>query len=224
MITMKTSTTIMKTWEKGAVHLAAEMLKAGHVIALPTDTIYGLACSANNPEAIKELYNIKGRNEEKPVAICVSDYGDLRHWGEADHLPTELIKKLLPGAVTIVVNKSKHLNNPYLNPGVQKIGIRIPNFNFIRDVCRVFNQPMALTSANRSSEKSTLQIEEFKSIWHQLAAVFDGGSLSEAEDHRVGSTVIDLSRKGSCEIIRRGISCDETLEILKDHGIIEENA
>lgn len=222
---MKTSTaTIKKTWEKGAVHLAAEMLKAGQVIALPTDTIYGLACSATNPEAIKELYRIKGRNEEKPVAICVSDYEDLKHWGEADHLPMELIKKLLPGAVTIVVNKSKYLNNPYLNPGVQKIGIRIPNFNFIRDVCRVFDQPMALTSANRSSEKSSLQIEEFKLIWPRLAAVFDGGPLGETEDHRIGSTVIDLSKKNACEIIRRGISCDETLEILKNYGIKEENA
>lgn len=212
-------TTIMKTWEKGAVHLASELLKAGHVIALPTDTIYGLACSANNPEAIKKLYEIKGRNEEKPVAICVSDYDDLKHWGEADHLPVDLIKKLLPGAVTIVLKKSKYLNNPFLNHGNPKIGIRIPDFNFIRDVCRSFNQPMALTSANRSSEKSSLNVEEFEILWPQLAAVFDGGTLSESEDNRAGSTVIDLSDLNSGKVIRHGISYELTVEIMKQFKI-----
>lgn len=215
---MKT-TKIMKTCEKNAVQLAAELLKSGQVIALPTDTIYGLACSANDPEAIKRLYEIKGRNEEKPVAICVSDYADLKHWGRAEHLPMEIIEKLLPGPVTIVLNKSKYLNNPYLNPGVNKIGIRIPDFNFIRDVCREFNQPMALTSANRSSEKSSLNIEEFKKLWPNLAAVFDGGSLSEAEDHRAGSTVIDLSEPATCQVIRQGISYESTISLLKQFNI-----
>lgn len=220
---MKTSTTIMKTCEKGAVQLASELLKAGHVIALPTDTIYGLACSANNPEAIKKLYDIKGRNEEKPVAICVSDFIDLKHWGEADHLPMDLLKKLLPGAVTIVLRKSQYLNNPFLNHGLPKIGIRIPDFNFIRDVCRVFNQPMALTSANRSSEKSSLNVEEFSQLWPQLAAVFDGGSLSESEDHRAGSTVIDISELNSCKVIRQGISYNSTVTIIRKFNInIEE--
>lgn len=212
-------TTIMKTWEKGAVQITSELLKAGHVIALPTDTIYGLACSANNPEAIKKLYEIKGRNEEKPVAICVSDYEDLKHWGEADHLPNELIKKLLPGAVTIVLKKSKYLNNPFLNHGNQKIGIRIPDFNFIRDVCRKFSQPMALTSANRSNEKSSLNVAEFENLWPQLAAVLDGGSLSDSENNRAGSTVIDLSELNVVKVIREGISFKSTLEILKQFKI-----
>jgi len=216
---VKPSIAIMKTSEKGAVQLASELLNAGHVIALPTDTIYGLACSANNPEAIKKLYDIKGRNEEKPVAICVSDFAHLKHWGEADHLPMDLLKNLLPGAVTIVLRKSKYLNNPFLNPGVPKIGIRIPDFNFIRDVCRLFNQPMALTSANRSSEKSSLNIEEFSKLWPQLAAVFDGGSLSESEDHRAGSTVIDLSELNTCSVIREGISYDSTVALLNRFNI-----
>lgn len=216
---MSPSTTIMKTLDKGAVQLASALLNDGHVIALPTDTIYGLACSANDPEAIKKLYAIKGRNEEKPVAICVSDYEDLKHWGEAEHLQMELIKQLLPGPVTIVVPRSIHLNNPFLNPGIPKIGIRIPDFKFIRDVCREFNQPMALTSANRSSEKSSLNIKEFQPLWPSLAAVFDGGSLSESEGQRAGSTVIDLSELNTCGVIREGSSFDSTKKILKQFNI-----
>lgn len=68
MKTLKTSK-IIKTDESHAVRLASELLRSGQVIAVPSDTIYGLACSANDAEAIKKLYEIKGRNEEKPVAI-----------------------------------------------------------------------------------------------------------------------------------------------------------
>lgn len=209
----------MKTSKQGSIKLASDLMKAGQVIALPTDTIYGLACSANDPEAIKKLYKIKGRNEEKPVAICVSDYPDLKHWGRAEHLPMELIQKLLPGAVTIVLNKSKYLDNPFINPGVHKIGIRIPDFNFIRGVCREFKEPMALTSANLSSEKSSLNIKEFEKLWSSLGAVFDGGSLSEAEDHRAGSTVIDLSEKNRCQVIRRGMAYESTMKLLAEYNI-----
>lgn len=211
----------MKTNDKAAVDLASELLMAGKIIALPTDTIYGLACRANDEGAIRELYKIKGRNENKPVAICVSEFEELRHWSKADHLGMELLNAILPGPVTIVLEKSVHLNNPFLNPGVDKIGIRIPDFKFIRDVCRKLKQPMALTSANRSNEKSSLNVHEFKHLWPHLAAVFDfdGGALSKAEDHRAGSTVIDLSLQNKFTIIREGISYERTLRLLKEFNI-----
>lgn len=214
----KVESKIIKTSDANATRLASSLLKSGQVIAIPTDTIYGLACSANDSEAIKRLYEIKGRNEEKPVAICVSDYNDLRHWGKSEHLPDELLRKLLPGAVTIVLYKSIYLNNPYLNPGTEKIGIRIPDFNFIRNVCREFKQPMALTSANKSSEKSSLNIEEFRKLWPSLGLVFDGGNLSDAEDHRAGSTVIDLSIPNEYKVIRQGISFETTIELVEQYG------
>lgn len=210
---------IMKTCDIGAIKLACELLISGHVIALPTDTIYGLACNANDPEAIQKLYKIKGRNFEKPVAICVSNYDELRRYGDGSHLSHELIEKLLPGPTTIVLKKTEHLLNPFLNPGVAKIGIRIPDFKFIRDVCREFKNPIALTSANLSAAKSSLKIEEFKVLWEQLGAVFDGGSLSDTEDSRIGSTVVDLSEPKSCFVIRRGINFESTINLLKQFDI-----
>lgn len=209
---------VLKTSDECAIKVAAKLLREGKVIGIPTDTIYGLACSANDQDAIKRLYEIKGRNEEKPVAICVSDYDGLKHWGQASHLPNELIQQLLPGPVTIVLNKSEFLNNPYLNNGIQRIGIRIPDFNFIRDVCREFSQPIALTSANKSSEKSSLNIKEFKQLWPSLGAVFDGGNLSDSEEQRKGSTVIDLSVPGEYQIIREGIAYERTIELVKKYG------
>ncbi|CAH2229111.1 jg2555 [Pararge aegeria aegeria] len=200
---------------------AADLLSTGHVIAVPTDTVYGLACSANCPESIKKLYSIKGRDSAKPVAICVTYIKDIRKWGEAAHLSDKLLYSLLPGPVTLVLEKTKYLDNPFLNPHTTKIGIRIPNHRFINDVTKMFNKPLALTSANFSNEPSTLCVKEFEHLYGYLGAVFDGGVLSQGlEQNRTGSTVIDLSVEGTYKIIRKGISYEKIVEIVQRHGLI----
>ncbi|XP_023938094.2 threonylcarbamoyl-AMP synthase [Bicyclus anynana] len=199
---------------------AAELLSNGHVIAVPTDTIYGLACSANCPEAIKKLYAIKGRDAVKPVAICVTHITDIRKWGQASHLSDNLLCSLLPGPVTVVLEKTLHLDNPYLNPHTTKIGIRIPNHEFINNVTKMFDKPLALTSANFSNEPSTLCIKEFEHLYGYLGAVFDGGILSQGLDqNRTGSTVIDLSMEGTYKIIRKGISYEKIIKIVETNGL-----
>lgn len=211
---------IVNVSDPQAVDIASDFLHRGEVIALPTDTVYGFACSANNPEAIQRLYSIKCREKSKPIAICVNNLKSFRYWSKADHLEEDLLQRLLPGAVTIVLNKSENLNNPYLNPGVSKIGIRIPDFNFIQSVCMKFELPIALTSANLSFEKSTLNVNEFKDLWPKLKAVFDGGQLGQDENSRSASTVIDLSVPGRFKIIREGVAIEKTLDIMKHFNII----
>lgn len=218
--TMDIAKNIYKASNNDSIKIASDLLKSGKVIALPTDTIYGLACSANDPDAIQNLYQIKAREENKPVAICVADYDDILYWSRAQHLPRTLLKELLPGPVTIVMYKSEHLNNPFLNPGWKKIGIRIPNFNFIRDISRQFQYPIALTSANKSSEKSSLEISEFSCLWSHLGAIFDAGTIGQSDYHRAGSTVIDLSVEGYYEIIRKGCALSKTLDLMEKYNIV----
>uniref|UniRef100_A0A2A4JIU2 Threonylcarbamoyl-AMP synthase n=1 Tax=Heliothis virescens TaxID=7102 RepID=A0A2A4JIU2_HELVI len=211
---------VISSFEDYASAKAAEFLGKGQVIAVPTDTIYGLACSANCPDAIKKLYAIKGRDAAKPVAICVSYISDVRKWGEADHLPDDLLHSLLPGPVTIVLEKTKYLDNPFLNPSATKIGIRIPDHDFVNRVTKIFDKPVALTSANFSNEPSTLSIKEFEHLFGHLGAVFDGGVLSQGlEQNRTGSTVVDLSQKGTYDVIRRGISYDRVVKIVESFGL-----
>jgi len=214
---------IVKCTDSNAVQIAAQKLRIGDVIGIPTDTVYGLACNANNHEAIRKLYEIKGRNESKPIAICVPTIKDLRHWSEASHLQNDLLEKLLPGAVTIVLRRSKNLDNPYLNHGIEKIGIRIPKFEFIQKVSEICEFPVALTSANRSSEISTLHIDEFKVLWPHLGVVFDGGQLGITEEQRAASTVIDLSRPGFYKIIRNGVAASQTIKAVNEFGIVEDS-
>lgn len=210
---------IIQCSDDASFRKAAEFLANGQVIAVPTDTIYGLACSANCPDAMKRLYLIKGRDAAKPVAICVTSIQDVRKWGEANHLSNGLLQSLLPGPVTVVLERTKQLDNPYLNPKTSKIGIRIPKHIFMNHVTKLFDMPVALTSANFSNEPSTLSVKEFEHLYGYLGAVFDGGTLSKSEKNRTGSTVVDLSYDGHYNVIRKGISYERIVDILEGNGL-----
>lgn len=206
-----------------SVDAAERFIRGGGVIALPTDTVYGLACDASNANSVRKLYEIKGRDDSKPVAICVADLKSFKYWGNAGHLNDDLLNVLLPGPVTIVVEKSVYLDNQYLNGGTSKIGIRIPKFAFIQHLCHELNNiPLALTSANRSSEPSSLRIGEFEELWPKLSGIFDGGSLGDNEaNSRSASTVIDLSEPGKYSIIREGVAGSLTRKCMEAYNIVE---
>merc|ERR1712154_708110 len=96
-------------------------------------------------------------------------------------------------------------------------GVRIPDYPFLREVCRRCKSPLALTSANFSNMTSTLAVEEFQDLHSSL--VFDGGRLSDSEEARLGSTVVDLSEEGSYAIIRQGSARDIVSSVMEQHGI-----
>lgn len=205
-------------WEAEAI--AIDLLKSGKVIAVPTDTLYGLACSATNIDAINNLYRIKCRNENKPVAICVGRVCDVEKWAFINHLPDGLLSALLPGPVTVVLHCINKLDKSLSHNG--KVGIRIPDNNFIKNIVNGLDYcPLALTSANVSSEQSSLKIEEFKPLWNKVGAVFDSGCLSCSGDRR-GSTVVDLSISGYFSVIRKGVAVVEVSKILQIYGLKEK--
>lgn len=199
--------------------IAINLLKAGKVLAVPTDTLYGLACSATNVDAINKLYAIKRRNENKPVAICVGRVSDVQKWAYVTHLPDGLLFALLPGPVTLVLQCINKLDKSVSYNG--KVGIRIPDYDFIRNIANGLDCPLALTSANISSEQSSIKVEEFQPLWNKVAAVFDGGSLGT--DDRRGSTVVDLSVTGYFRIIREGVAVIEVSKILQIFGLKQES-
>ncbi|KAL3881994.1 hypothetical protein ACJMK2_028376 [Sinanodonta woodiana] len=198
---------------QSTVDIALESLMRGQIIAVPTDTIYGIAGLAQNSEATKRIYDIKSRDLSKPIAISVADIEDVYKWGKI-HVPKKLLCDLLPGPVTVVVERSDDLN-PDLNPDTSLVGIRIPDSTFIRELARVCKGPLALTSANISGSLSPLNIKEFENIWHKLDLICDGGPLGNTTSTRQGSTVVDLSIKGEYKIIREGSAFKSTVDILQ---------
>ncbi|XP_044737420.1 yrdC domain-containing protein, mitochondrial [Chrysoperla carnea] len=205
---------------RNAVTCAVEHLQASGVISIPTDTVYGLACNALNQKAIHKLYDIKGRSEHKPLAICLGRVSDLNRWAKINHLPTNLLNSLLPGPVTLVLECTSVLDKS-LKPDSGKVGIRIPDNQFVQNVLSLVNYPLALTSANASGEPSSLNVEEFESLWPYLNGIFDAGPLGFDDSQRAASTVIDLASMGSFKILRHGISSHKIIQILNAHGLHE---
>ncbi|OQR74798.1 yrdC domain-containing protein [Tropilaelaps mercedesae] len=204
-----------------SVEKAKAVLNSEGVLAVPTDTVYGIAGLAQSSTAVRKLYAIKSRDPHKPVAICVANVKDVYKWAQVT-IPRSLLEELFPGPVTLIFNRS-HLLNPELNPDTSLVGVRIPASVYIRMLCMAVGGPLALTSANVSSAGSTLCVEEFADMWPQLDLVVDAGPLcplgSSQEEQRKGSTVVDLSVEGCFKILRAGCCLKVTKDVLLQNGL-----
>lgn len=202
-----------------SIAMAAEMLRQGKVIALPTDTVYGLACLATDTCAIQRLYEIKRRDEGKPLAICLSNVKEVGTWGILDDIPANMLEQLLPGPYTICLRRTPALNRA-LNPGIDTVGIRVPDNKFIRSVAQIAG-PLALTSANVSSEPSSLNPYEFRALWSEVDGIFHDSNncRKQIDQRRVGSTVVDISKPGCFTVVRHGINANLIIGKLRKYKL-----
>ncbi|KAL0735244.1 hypothetical protein Bca4012_011454 [Brassica carinata] len=199
---------------------AVEAIKSEKVIAVPTDTLYGFACDACSLEAVNRIYEIKGRKLTSPLAICVGDVSDIKRVATTNHLPHGLLDSLLPGPVTLVLQRGESsILEKSLNPGIDTIGVRVPDSDFIRGVSRGSGSVLALTSANLSGDRSSVCVNDFEKLWQHCAYVYDGGLLPSG---RAGSTIVDLSKVGKYKIIRPGSAKEATVAILEKYLLEEE--
>nr|XP_046915919.1 yrdC domain-containing protein, mitochondrial-like [Dermatophagoides farinae] len=198
------------------INVAKSLLMCDKVIALPTDTIYGLATHVDSTKGINRLYEIKSRDYNKPLAICMADVDDIAEYGKIT-IPKSLLYQLLPGAITVIFERTLKLN-PSLNPETNLVGIRIPNNEFVRQLCRQ-SGPIALTSANVSSEPSCLKVEEFEHLWPLIDGIFDGGQLGHQDPQGLGSTVVDFSTEGHYRILRDGCAFKSTEQLIDSYHL-----
>ncbi|KAK9821281.1 hypothetical protein WJX74_008549 [Apatococcus lobatus] len=200
---------------------AASMLRDNRVLAVPTDTLYGLAACAGSSVGLQRLYDIKKRPAGLPLGICVGDVSDVGTYGDASHLPDGLLEAVLPGPVTLILPRHPHTRlSPLLNPGLPSLGIRVPDSDFIREICRHHQSAglgaLALTSANLSGGQSSVEVLQFQELWSSCTAVFDAGKI-EAE--ACGSTILELCTPGAAKVVRAGINCDTYLERMRSFGL-----
>jgi len=198
------------------LQLAEEGLRKGEVIAVPTDTLYGVVAL---PEYAHKLFQLKHRSNLKPLGLFVNKVEDIQRYAFVT-VPTELLTRLLPGPLTVIFERSPKLSES-INPGVPTIGFRIPKCEFVRDLCRLFAEiPLLQTSANLSgSSQSPIRIEDFENLWEKLDLVVDNGAITENDNSALGSTVVDLSAKGHYKIVRNGCALASTLRHLHDFGL-----
>lgn len=201
------------------VSIAASALRAESVVAIPTDTLYGLAARADSSVAVNKIYDIKRRSKNVPLAICVASVSDIGRYGDISALPEGLLEGILPGMVTVLLYpvEGKQLCEE-VNQGYPTIGIRVPGSPFICRVAESLGGALALTSANVSGSGNTVDVMEFEELWPSCSYVFDGGRIQGGAK---GSTVIDLSQQGQFRIVRDGEVLEQVLSILHEkYGLV----
>jgi tRNA threonylcarbamoyl adenosine modification protein (Sua5/YciO/YrdC/YwlC family) len=214
------STNIVSVNEPDLIDRCISILQNNGVIAVPTDTIYGLAALVNSEQAVHRIYDIKGRSFTKPLAMAVGYVDDVFTWSKPTLTKEQLASgDLLPGPVTLMFERQSSLPS-YFNPNVTNVAIRIPNCQFMIELAQRLQEPIALTSANISNDPSSISIDEFKSLWSQIDLIIDGGLLSTND--RRGSTIVDLSDQGYYHIQRHGIDCERIIRYLKEHCHLKE--
>ncbi len=179
-----------------------EDLKQGKVIAIKTDTVYGLICDANNIDACDKIYRIKKREKRKPLAIFVKNIDELKKYVVESELSKDLVKlieKYWPGPLTIIFKKKKDVLE-YITEGTDNIGIRIPNDRFLLEILNNIDFPLAQTSCNISGESEYKNVTEIENkLGSKVDLIVDGGEINDSK----ASTII-MVIDNKIEVIREG--------------------
>ena len=192
-------TLMLKSTDEDCLDTAAEILQGGGVVALPTDTVYGIGATAFDDHAVMKLYRVKGRSPELAIPVLLSDIGQIVD--VAKDLPLSamrLAEAFWPGPLTLVVAKGEKLANG-VSP-TATVGIRMPNHDLARSLLKLTG-PMAVTSANLSGKASLNRAEEVFDLMNgQIDIVIDGGIAPGG----IPSTVVDCSSGVPVKILRKG--------------------
>ena len=190
-----------------AAKRAAELLRAGEVVALPTETVYGLAANALDGRAVAKIFQIKGRPANNPVIVHVAGLemakGCVSNWPE---LADKLSKSFWPGPLTLVLPRAEIIPD-IVTAGGATVGIRWPSHPFIQAVIRECGFPLAAPSANLSSRVSPTNAEHVcAQLGGKIPLIVDGGRSQVG----IESTVLDLTVSPP-QILRPGMIHAESL-------------
>ena len=185
-------------YHPNAISKAVDMLMNNGVIAIPTDTVYGIACLAFNAKAIDRVFSIKGRDFNKALPILIGSFEQLEQISLLINKNSEkLVKSFWPGALTIVVLR-KHTLPENLSP-YPTVGVRMPNHPWLITLIKEVG-PLAATSANLSGHPEAHNAQEVdEALNGKLDLILDGGQSALA----LPSTVVDCSGP-EVKILREG--------------------
>ncbi len=186
---------------------AAELLRAGHCVALPTETVYGLAADALNASALAQVFTIKGRPLLDPLIVHVLDQAALAEVAEPD-ARLALLASFWPGPLTVVLRRKACVPD-LVTASKPTVAVRIPAHPIFREVLRLSGRPLAAPSANPFGYVSPTKAAHVSdSLGARCPWIVDGGACT----HGVESTILDLSVPGRARLLRPG---PVTLEALQ---------
>lgn len=188
---------------------AAGIIRRGGLVAVPTETVYGLAASGFDPKAVERIYEVKGRPENKPLSLMVCDTGAMDELcEEVPNAARFLADCFWPGPLTIVL-KAKSIIPDIVRAGGQTVGLRCPKQEQTLELIKNAKLPLAAPSANPSGRKSSVSAREVLDYFDgKIDAVIDGGTCENGFE----STIIDMSST-PYKILRQGALAEKDIDM-----------
>ena len=203
-------TQLLKTTDPSAISTAVRILRSGGLIALPTDTVYGLACDPFSTQAIESLFEAKTSEAAKAIAVLIGDLEQLEQLTPGLTAPgLKLARHFWPGGLTLVVPRLQNLPDN-LSP-YPTLGVRMPNHPFALGLLRQTG-PLATTSANRSNAANTISAQDvLLQLDGRIHLLLDGGDCPGG----VPSTVVDCTQSPPLVLRSGAILEQEILAVLQ---------
>jgi L-threonylcarbamoyladenylate synthase len=188
--------------DAAAIAEAAALLRAGSLVAVPTETVYGLAARADQAEAVAAIYRAKGRPDFNPLIVHVASAEAARELALFDPRAQQLAAAFWPGALTLVLPLRPGARiAPAVTAGLPTIALRCPAHPVMRALLEATGLPLAAPSANRSGAVSPTRAEHVASSLGDAAGlVLDGGACSAG----IESTIVALRADGGWQVLRPG--------------------
>ena len=183
------------------VSRAAALLRAGELVAFPTETVYGLGADARNPLAIAKIFAAKGRPVDHPLIVHLPDASHLERWAiDIPEVARKLAAAFWPGPLTLILKRHPSVPDA-VTGGQDTVGLRVPNHPLALQLLREFNDGVAAPSANRFGHVSpTTAAHVREELGDAVAMIIDGGACAVG----IESTILDLSG-GEPRILRPGM-------------------
>lgn len=206
---------------------AATLLKAGELVAFPTETVYGLGAIVTDSNAVQQVYRAKGRPSDNPLIVHLYDWHQLENYVEkVPATAIKLAKHFWPGSLTLILPIKEGTLSPYVTGGLKTAAFRVPNHPWTLKLLKAVDIPLVGPSANSSGKPSPTTAEHvYHDLKGKIAAILDGGATTVG----IESTVLDLS-EGIPTVLRPGaITVEELTAVLKqevqlDTHLITETA
>ncbi len=191
---------------------AASIILNGGLVAMPTETVYGLAADATNDRAVARVFEAKGRPQFNPLIMHVANIEMAERYVHFPSLAEKLAKAFWPGALTLVLpRRAECAASLLVSAGLNTIAVRMPNHKIAQDLIKVVDRPLAAPSANRSGSISPTQAKHVRdSLSDKVDMILDGGASSIG----VESTIVKIDGENATILRPGGIARDDIESIL----------
>jgi L-threonylcarbamoyladenylate synthase len=201
------------------IEKAVALLKAGKLIGLPTETVYGLAADAKNDEAIKKIFSVKGRPTDHPLIVHIGSFEEINDWAETISPEAHiLMQEFWPGPLTLILKKQAHVSN-LVTANQDSVGLRMPNHPMAQALLQAFGGGVAAPSANQFGHISPTCAEDvFEELQDKVDLILPGGAANIG----IESTIVD-ARTTPVKILRPGAITKAMLEEALQQEVITNN-